>query len=1090
MQCRFPHIHLFLWFLLFCLNVFESAASPDQLRFQSITIEQGLSQNTITTILQDRKGFLWFGTQEGLNRYDGYSFTVYKRDPFNLESLSDNFIKCMIEDRDGIFWIGTLGGLNRFDPSTELVRRFPISEKTNGSLHRSILCIMEDFAASDRTGAGTRVLWIGTEGGGLNKLVIHKGGFTVTTFRSDADDSRSLAHDAVWSVHRDRTGLLWVGTSGGYLHLMNEADGSFTRFSLNDDDNEGLTVGHQEIRKFYEDKSGRFWIATGGGGLHEVMTRPRASGDGLRIRHFHEATIGSEVEGMLADVLSTMTEDGKGNLWLGSAVGLVRVTFDADGKMSGKRFVHDALQPSSLSYNNVISLLFDASGILWAGTFGGGVNKWSPSQEKFGIYLHSFEEEPGVERQSARGIFEDAAGDLWVGGYTGLHHIERKTGKRKVYTARSGTRRVSKYLSNNNVYSIIEDPSAPGRLWIGLEYGGLMSMDIGSETFTSFRPEPGNPNSLSDDWVYALYAEPNGTLWIGTRYSLDRLDQNRKGDYSFTRYRHEAKNPSSFNGNRVNAILKDRKGLIWVATQGGGVSTFDPDYPAKGFTHLRNNPLDKSTISSNNVKCLFEDSEGNLWLGTDGGGLNKYDPTSGSFTHFDESAGLPSDVVYGVLEDEANNLWFSSNRGLSKFQPRTGSIKNYDATDGLQSNEFNTGSYHKCRHGEMFFGGINGLNFFHPVNILDDPFVPPVYITEFRILNRVIEPGERKDGRILLTKYIIETPAVELLYSENVFSFGFAALSFSSPMKNKYMYKMEGFDQEWILTDATVRLVSYTNLDPGEYTFRVRGSNSDGVWNPKDVNLRITIVPPFWHTWWFRGIGVLLLMGSTAGTVRYISRKKLQQRVTQLERQQELDRERERISRDLHDEVGSGLTKIGLLSEILKGKLTPDAASTTTIETIAKTSREVTQSINEIIWATNPTNWNLDSFISYLHEFTVKFFEPSEIRCYVDFPETIESQALSAEILRKVFLVVKEALHNVLKHSSARWMRMEVRIHARFMIIQIADDGVGMAGGKPLKTGNGLRNMQKRMEDFGGIFQMDSEKGKGTVIRLTIPLKH
>jgi signal transduction histidine kinase len=402
-------------------------------------------------------------------------------------------------------------------------------------------------------------------------------------------------------------------------------------------------------------------------------------------------------------------------------------------------------------------------------------------------------------------------------------------------------------LSDNEIRTILEDRNST--LWIGTERGGLNRFVSGTETFVHYQHNAANPSSLSDDSVFSIFEDHLGRLWIGTANGgLNRLDQ---ASGTFTRYQHDANDPLSLSDNNVRAIYEDRTGVLWIGTLGGGINLWGDS--ANHFTIYRHDPNNPSSLSNDMVTCFLEAQEGTIWIGTFGGGLNRFDRSTQSFTHYTEKDGLPDDTVYGILEDADGSLWLSTNKGLSKFDPRARTFRNYDISDGLQGNQFNPGAYFQSRKGEMFFGGTEGLNTFFPTQVKDNPISPQVVITAFKKYNQIVQTD------------LTSNETIQLPYSDNFISFEFAALDYNAPERNQYAYKLEGVDKDWVLA-GTRHYASYTNLRGGNYIFRVKGSNNDGVWNEEGTALRISITPPFWETWWFIGlIGLTLAMSAIGG---------------------------------------------------------------------------------------------------------------------------------------------------------------------------------------------------------------------------------
>jgi serine phosphatase RsbU (regulator of sigma subunit)/ligand-binding sensor domain-containing protein len=813
-----------------------------RLTFEQIFLEQGLSQSIVQCISQDRTGFMWFGTEDGLNRYDGYKFTVIRNNPEDPNSLSYNNITAIYEDRSGILWIGTFyGGLNKFDPQTKRFLRYQHDHNEPNSLsNNNINVIIQDKSGN---------IWIGTDNG-LNKLVLPdtnaSGSQTETDgpafirYQHDPNDLNSLSHNVVRSICQDKSGALWIGTDGGLNQLVqNENEGASARFiRYQNDPKNPNSLSHNEVYAILEDQSGTLWIGTKGGGLNRLDRQTN------QFIHYHH--VANNPKSLSHNEVYEIFEDRSGLLWIGTnGGGLCILNRENEEFIS---FQNDPFDPNSISYNEIRAIYEDRSGLIWIGTYGGGVEKVDKEKNKFTLYEHDPRNANSLSHPIVWSIYEDQAGLLWIGTHGGgLDRLDRRHNQWKHYRYDPDN---PNSLSSDIVRIVCEDNS--GRLWIGTHGGGICAFDRATERFTRYLNDPNDPTSLSRNEIRAIYHDRSGLLWIGTYGGgLDKLVEGDKPDMAatFVHYRNDPNNPHSLSNDFVRCIYEDRSGTFWVGTEGGGLNQFDCE--SGTFTHFRSDPNNPNSLNNDYIFSIYEDRAGSLWFGTWGGGLNKFDKSTKKFTHYTEKDGLPNDAIYGILEDDEENLWLSTNNGLSKFNIKTETFKNYSVEDGLQSNEFNGGAYYKSHSGEMFFGGIEGFNSFYPDEIKDNPFIPPVIITAVSKLNKEVE----------FDKPVSEINELRLSYKDYVFSFEFAALDFTAPEKNRYAYKMEGLDQDWIYTHSKKRFATYTTLAPGGYTFRVKGSNNDGVWNEEGAAIKIIITPPIWKTWWFQSLAALLLFG-------------------------------------------------------------------------------------------------------------------------------------------------------------------------------------------------------------------------------------
>jgi signal transduction histidine kinase/ligand-binding sensor domain-containing protein len=904
--------------------------------FERIALEQGLSQVTIYCILQDSRGWMWFGTEDGLNQYDGYTFRVYKRDPQDPRSLSANTVRAIYEDQAGSLWVGTDGGLNRFDRAAQQFTPYRHDRADPHSLSHDLVTAV----AGDSSGR----LWVGTGGGGLNRFDPATGQFT--HYRHDPDDPYSLSHDEVTAIYAEAPGRLWIGTKGGGLNRFDPAAGQFTHYRHDPADPNSLS--HDQVTSIQADPAGRLWIGTDGGGLNMLVEAGRPEERFIHYRHDPD-----DPHSLSHDGVAAVYAGASGRLWVGTSMGgLNELVASAPGSpAAGAHFVHhrnDPLNPHSLSDDNVTALYGDASGVLWIGTAIAGLNKLDGKARRFAHYRHDPADPYSLGSNTVWAIYEDSTGALWVGTSGPGGGLERLVRDEEEGPAGEAARFVHYRNApggpgDSAVTALHED--SRGALWIGTYARGVYQLVRGRspgqkevpEQFTLYRHDPADPHSLSHDTITAIYEDRSGALWIGTfGGGLNRLERAPAGrGEGFVHYRHTPDAPDSLCGDVILSIYEDRLGALWVGTT-QGLSQLAPEArkaPAPGRQSpacYRNDPADPRSLGSNAIAALYEDRDGTLWIGTDDG-LNRFERETGIFVQYTEKDGLANDAVAGILEDEQGQLWLSTGRGLSRFNPHTGTFKNYDVRDGLQSNEFNRAAYHMNRRGVMFFGGINGFNAFSPADIVDNPHVPPVVITDFQILNRPVGIG----GDSPLAAAVGEIDEIRLSYRDYVFSFEFAALDYSMPSKNQYAYMLEGFDPNWNYVDSGRRLASYANLPAGRYTFRVKGSNNDGAWNEAGTAMRIIVAPPPWKTWWAYALYTAAGAGLGLGFIRYrtreIERRHLEQTMWAVQKERDriaalLETRRQLVACISHDLRAPVTLLRGHLEAVLEPGRAPAAA--------------------------------------------------------------------------------------------------------------------------------------------------------------------
>jgi two-component sensor histidine kinase/ligand-binding sensor domain-containing protein len=831
-------------------------AQEGDIKFETITVNQGLSQSSIFSIIQDRQGFIWFGTQHGLNKYDGYNCVIYKYNKFDPYSLSDIFITSIYEDKSGIIWIGTdSGGLNKFNPETESFTHYAHNPNHPDSLGANrVLSIYEDESG---------ILWIGTDGGGLNKFNRQTEQFT--RYTHNTDDSGSLSNDTVLAIYEDSLGSLWIGTDGGGLNQFNPETGHFTHYTH--DLTNPHSLSSNSVLSIYEDQTGKLWIGTKGGGLNQFNRQTE------NFTHYLQNP--AYPDSLNHNTISAIVEDRFGNLWLATSSWYGNSYGTALDKFNPKtekftHYNHDFANPNSLNDDTVASILLDNSDILWIGTAFGGVNKLDLKSPKFEHYQHSPSNPNSLSDNRIMSIYEDREGGVWIGTVNGgLDKFERQTGKFTHYRHDSNN---PNSLISDSVWSIYED--SDGMLWIGTFGSGLDKFNRQTGKFTHYQHEPHNPNSLSDNTVTSIYEDSKGMLWVGTfEGGLNKFDREIE---QFTHYNHDPNIPNSLSDKNVWSIYEDQSGTLWIGTFAGGLNKFDSQ--TGHFKHYKNNPSNSNSLSHDRILSIYEYPSGTLWIGTYGGGLDKFDVATETFTHYTERDGLSDNGVIGILADDDGNLWISTDKGLSKFNPKTETFRNYDVGDGLQGNEFDgVKAYLKTKDGKMFFGGLNGFNAFYPDQVKDNPHIPPIVITNFQKFNKDVK----------LDTAISSTKEIKLSYKDNFFSFEFAALDYTNPSKNQYAYKLEGFDKDWIYS-GNRRYASYTNLDGGTYTFRVKGSNNDGIWNEEGTSIKIIITPPPWKTWWAYMLYGIALVSAVYGYVQWKTKAQAKENALLRENEQKL----------------------------------------------------------------------------------------------------------------------------------------------------------------------------------------------------------
>lgn len=1015
--------------------------SQEDIRFKRITIEDGLSQSTVETIVQDQSGFLWFGTEDGLNRYDGYQFRIYKHNPDDPHSISNNDIWCLFVDENGFLWVGTYtGGLNRYSPQNETFTRFVNDPSDPGSISsNNIRSITQDADGN---------LWIGTQGGGLNRYETEKNRFTKLIY--DPNNPNSLNSNNVRFVYPDSDNVLWIATSNG-LCAYDIRKNIFTRYYSNENNSNSLIDNN--VRHILEDRFGIFWISTENG-LSRLDPRKRQV-----TNYVHNPNNPFSIS---SNNIRKVHEDSHGRLWIATTQGGLNL-FNR-GEERFYTYLNNPVDPNSLSNNSLRVIFEDRGGLVWLGTFGGGLNVYDPKTDRFRRYRHDPGNLNSLSDPIVWAISQGPDGDIWFGNNSGnLDCYNRKTGEYVVN---------SNYLENNlgkdrkYIRSLYWDDM--DRLWIG-GHNGVDCYDPVNESYRHFHHNPGNPDSLSNNNVRTIYQDGSGSLWFCTwGGGLDRYDPTTG---TFTNFRHQRDNPNSLSNDNVISILQDNEGNYWVATSDGlnrlispiGSTNLTSPRPRWNFARFYHDPSDLHSLSNSYVLSIHEARNGDLWVGTMLGlsRLRKEDRSKPAFTRYFMKNGLPNDVVYGILEDSRGNLWLSTNNGLSRFDPHTETFKNYDIRDGLQSHEFNSGAYTRTVEGTFIFGGVNGATEFHPDSLKDNPYLASIVLTGFYIFDK---PAK-------LNQAISATEEIILSYQENYFSFEFSSLDFSIPERNRYAYKLEGLDEDWV-NSGSRHFASYTGVDPGEYVFKVKGTNEDGVWNDAGTSVRIIITPPFWRTWWFVLLLFLTFVGGIAFLISYRVRRLL-----------EIERLRSKIAADLHDDIGAGLTEISIMGEVINQKLPKSSQQLifSEIQKIGATSRGLIDNMSDIVWLVNPRRDSLYDLISRLGDSYTALLESTNIQFKTQNLDTLKNVRLSMEYRQHLFLIFKEAITNSLKYSQATEIFLKVALKGKKLTMRLIDNGQGFDTRNAL-NGNGLANMTRRAELIKGTLKIESIIEKGTEI--------
>lgn len=1023
--------------------------SPQRAMFECFGVENGLSSNDVLSIAEDSLGFMWFGTNNGLNRYDGYAFRSFSFGE-NSERIDSSPYFFAYVDSEGTLWVAGGSALYKFD--SQKVAFDKILEARWEQQIYSMGGILRDSEGT---------LWLGTWGNGVITLTRDANatpeqtsaqysvmpGYAIRQYTSED----SLPNNFVLPMIEDENGDIWIGTKNGLVRVRKQT-GQFEHFFH--DAEVSTSLSSNVISSLYQDSSGHIWIGTFGGGLNRFCEEKQ------QFRRFQHRE--RDPESISDDYVMSIAEDRSGSLWVGTGNGLNR--FDRTTE-SFRRYSSQSHE-GSLSANIIHSVYVDSQGILWVGTRRGGVCRFDRVSSRFYHYEAALAQEPEVSTgASVHGglvlsIEQSDDGLVWIGTDKGINALDSKEAVR-IFTYHNP---FNSNPSATVTTHIVED-SHHGVIWVGTS-GGLLNMQYSTTDplrpdFLYYLPDSNDPSSMSNR-IRSIRLTRDGNLWVATHDGLFYFQTKTE---EFTRYVHLSNDSTSLSHNNVTDVLLDHDQTLWIATLGGGLNKLTQGKASSAnavrFKHYRFHPEDDSSIRSNNLLSLFEDTAGRLWIGTRGGGLSRFIRASDSFISYSIEDDLPSKSVRSIIEDQNGSLWLGTPRGLARFNPENNTVKAYGTEDGLPFLDFGEQACCRLKSGELMFGGSGGVLRFHPDDITVNLHEPPVVFTGFRVLSQPREIAP--DG---------STP-IRLSHNEDHFSFEFSALDYAASEKNQYAYRLEGFDQNWRHV-GTRRTATYTNLDGGKYVFRVKASNNDGVWNEKGTAVEIVIQTPFWDTWWFRGGAATVAAGLIALFYQY-----------RIRRIREMENLRARIAADLHDDLGSSLSSLRVYSEFALKKLKEDPEIVAgVLKRIFSTSHDAMEGIKHLVWSISPESDRLVDFIALFQTHASELCTAEGMDFVPQVSHLPPDKELPPETCRDIYLILKEGLRNILKHSDSSKVEFRVWFEDGKLTLELVDDGKGFEMGTDTK-GHGLRNMQRRAGTAGFALSIKSKPDWGTKMKIT-----
>ncbi len=1075
-------------FLFFSLLIYTSSFSQDELKFSHLTMEDGLSQSTIGVILEDKYGFIWFGTQAGLNRYDGYEFVVFKNNPDDSLSISNDYIRALYEDKEGCLWIGTQNGLNYYNPRQPLKgfkKYFHNPQDITSLSGNQIYSIYEDKEG---------ILWIGTFDGGLNKF--DKKTQKFISYQHNDKNPKSISDNSIWCIKEDKKGKLYIGTLRGGLNIFDKKTETFTYY-LHNPKNPN-SINYNNVQALWIDNNDRVWIGMYGGGVDILYTSS-------------EKFIHIPPSQLTSNKITFILGDTYGRLWFATDNGGLNVIdikeyphINPQTKFTFRNYKNNPFNSQSLASDRIMSIYEDKNGRLWFGLLASGIDKLDKNFKQIYHYKHNPKNLSSLINNGVWAFCEDIEKRIWIGTSSGISILQNN----EMMFHYQHKPNNSYSLHSNTILSLLS--SYNGDIWIGTQ-DGLSQFDGKTKKFKNLNNSK-TFAPIKNSYVGSLFEDSKKNIWIGTWNGLYEYNTTKN---TFIGYKHDLRDSTTIHSNIILCIEEKNDSLLWIGTN-EGINVMN--ILTKKFTKI-------PQVVNSYIIVLYKDKEENIWIGTASEGIYKYEHNTQRFLHYGEKEGIPDNTIYSIVEDNSKNIWISTNKGITKFNPQTLSAKTYTQRDGLQADEFNRLAGIKKTNGELFFGGINGFNRFFPEKIKENPHIPPVYITSIKKFNTEVK----------LPTSTFLTDSLQFNYDDYVLSFQFTSLDFTSPRDNQYAYALEGFDKEWTYS-GNRRFATYTNLNPGEYIFRVKASNNDGVWNEKGTSLHITILPPFWQTWIFKISVLCVTLLGLYSIYRWrvyavqSQNKKLEKIVS--ERTKELEEKNIQISKQnsqLQELNEKKNEFIGIISHDLRNPLTiimsyakilvkeievlKNERYTKMLQRIMKSSEHTKRLVDEMldISAIEAGNIRLQKSNINLVEIIdecIEVYNTSAMNknIQIHYGKNISFPNIQADKTRLIE-VIENLLSNAIKYTyQGGSIIISHETASNFITTHIKDTGQGLdendlkevfssykklsakpTGGET-STGLGLAITKKIVEAHKGKIWLTSEKGKGATFSFSLPL--
>ena len=1074
LKLTFNHFRRYLLISLLCLTeVSVINAQIQYSKFNHLTVQDGLSSNRIRCIYKDSKDYLWIGTDVGLDKYDSYQVKKYRHIDNLPGTISSDILTCIYEDRDKNLWFGSYNGLNLYNASGD---NFNVFKKENDNINslnsNCITGIIEDKKGT---------LWVETDESCLNRWDPIKKNFIRYPFES----KRHSLSVRPSRMGVDSKGFIWIVSLSPGITCFDPETGRFTRF-----DDPSVNFGDYCFKSLYIDNQDKIWIATDGMGFYSY--EPESN----KFEHFGFNGGGKGTN--LNFILDIIPEDDRFLLLAVDQGGINR--FDKVTR-TFEYIMYNNSNDNGLNNNGIWCFHRDREGILWIGTSGGGINYYNPKKERFALFTQNCNNSKSLSYNFVGSMYEDHEGMIWIGtDGGGLNVYNSKTGTFKIFRNEPGN---PYSISGNVIKGIAEDKDQ--NMWIGTWDAGLNRYDRKTGHFIRYMHDDKDLSTISNKTIWNLFIDHNNTLWISIyNIGIDLFDT-KKG--VFKRFRPNPDTPGSLSGSNSRFFFEDNEKMMWICTQ-NGLDLYDSLTDTFKVMHFPDNDLG----------AFYKDKRGYIWVGSNTKGMFMCNEDGTILKTYDISNILPNNRIHAITQDNKGDIWISSDNGISRLNPEIQSIRNYSKEDGLQGNQFYQQSFLKTREGDLYFGGYNGMNSFNPDSLKDNDFIPPVYITDFQIFNKPVMyavPGAQFQTNIS------EAKEITLNHNQSVFSFSFAAISYIHPNKNQYAYIMEGFEKDWNYTDASRRYVTYTNLDPGEYTFRVKASNNDGVWNEKGASLRIIILPPWWSTLWFRLIlfSVIIILFTTIiySRLRQLKKQKILLEKTVAVKTAELNELN--ASKDkffsiiAHDLKNPFNTIIGF-SELMKESVKLNDSATfyeyaVMINTAAVQTLRLLENLLE--WANsqrgklsfNPVPINLNELIRDEFAMVEEMAIEKNIKLISHVNDTLTIIA-DKDMIR---VILRNLITNGVKFTHKNGtVEVTSGTNNNHLEVSVSDTGIGMTREDMAKlfridanlstrgtenekgTGLGLFLCKEFVEKHGGTIRVESEIGKGSTFKFRIPL--